>query len=112
MHQTQSTLRMIRNSKAIATTVVKHDIDQVNVTSLGRMYKQMWLKETLSKGIQEINLPTVVSECNNIGKSREWCIDTSATLHICTPKNIFSNYKKLIGEQLFMKYSTSFKVEG
>ncbi|KAK6145739.1 hypothetical protein DH2020_022559 [Rehmannia glutinosa] len=62
--------------------------------------------------LQEMSLAVVVSECNNVGNPREWWVDTGATRHICADKAMFSNYKLVGGELLFMENSASSKVEG
>ncbi|KAL2471821.1 Retrovirus-related Pol polyprotein from transposon TNT 1-94 [Abeliophyllum distichum] len=59
-----------------------------------------------------MHLSTVISECNSVGNHREWWVDTGATRHICAEKNVFSNYKAIDGEQLFMENFSSSKVEG
>ncbi|XP_022871952.1 uncharacterized protein LOC111391042 [Olea europaea var. sylvestris] len=53
---------------------------------------------TLSDGLQEMSLFAALSECNMIGNTREWWIDTGATRHVCADKGTFSNYQELNGE--------------
>lgn len=60
-------------------------------------------KDTMSDGIQKMNLSTIASECNNVGNLREWWVDTGSTRHVCADKTIFSNYEELNGEQVFME---------
>nr|CAN82978.1 hypothetical protein VITISV_023328 [Vitis vinifera] len=60
-----------------------------------------------------MNLSAVVSECNIVGNTKEWWVDTGATRHICSNKWMFSTYKPVEqNEELFMGYSSSSKVEG
>lgn len=68
--------------------------------------------ENLTEGVQEMHLSAVISECNSVGNPREWWVDTGATRHICAEKSVFSDYKPIDGEQLFMGNSSSSKVEG
>lgn len=59
-----------------------------------------------------MNLFAVVSKFSNVGNSKEWWVDTGATLHVCADKTMFSNCRELNGDQLFIGNSTSSKVEG
>ncbi|KAE8652885.1 hypothetical protein Csa_017665, partial [Cucumis sativus] len=64
-------------------------------------------------GVADLNLCAVILECNLVGNSKEWCVDTGATPHICANKNMFSSYVLVSnGEQLFMGNSSTSKVEG
>lgn len=65
--------------------------------------------DTLSEKIQDMNLSAVFPTCKNVKNPREWWL---VLPDICTNKTIFPNYKELIGKQLFMGNSASFKVEG
>lgn len=64
--------------------------------------------DTLSKGIQEINLSAVVSECNNIGKSKRmvywyWCYPP----HLYTQKYILklqNNDLRTTIHEIFYKF--------
>ena len=77
--------------------------DEANVTECDR----------LSNDVSEMNLSSVISECNLIGNTKEWFVDTGATKHICANKWMFSNYKPATQEeQLFMGNSSTSKVEG
>ena len=64
--------------------------------------------------VSDMNLSTIVSEVNFIGSNtKEWWVDTGATRHVCSDKKLFSSYQTIDnGEQLFMGYSSSSKVEG
>uniref|UniRef100_A0A2N9IC33 CCHC-type domain-containing protein n=1 Tax=Fagus sylvatica TaxID=28930 RepID=A0A2N9IC33_FAGSY len=76
---------------------------QANISEVG----------TLSKDVSDINLSAVVSEVNLVGDTKEWWVDTGATRHICSDKNMFSKYHSVEhGEQLFMGNSSTARVEG
>ena len=64
--------------------------------------------------VSDMNLSAVVSEVNFIGNNtKEWCVDTGATRHVCSDKKMFSSYQTIDnGEQLFIGNSSSSKVEG
>ena len=67
----------------------------------------------LSDGVSDMDLCAVVSECNLVGNSKEWFVDTGATHHICANKWMFTTYKTATDdEQLFMGNSSASKVEG
>ena len=68
--------------------------------------------DTLSTDVSDINLSAVVSEVNLVGNTREWWVDTGATRHVCSIKEMFSTYQASTGEQLFMGNSATSKVEG
>jgi hypothetical protein len=54
----------------------------------------------------------VVSEANLTGNVAEWIVDTGATRHICTNKDMFTTYEKTDGENVFMGNSASATVQG
>ena len=62
--------------------------------------------------VSDMNLSAVVSEVNFIGSNtKEWWVDTGATLRVCLDKKMFSSYHSIDnGEQLFMGNSSSSKV--
>ena len=64
--------------------------------------------------VSNMNLLAVVSEVNFIGSNtKEWWVDTGATRHVCSDKKMYSSYQTIDkGEQLFMRNSSSSKVEG
>ena len=64
--------------------------------------------------VSDMNLSVVVSEVNFIGSNtKERWVDTGATRHVSSNKNMFSSYQTIDnGEQLFMGNSSSSKVEG
>ncbi|KAL0545234.1 hypothetical protein IC582_020384 [Cucumis melo] len=69
--------------------------------------------DEVSDGVADIDLCAVISECNMVGNSKKWWVDTGATHHICANKNMFTVYVSVSnGEQLFMGNSSTSKVEG
>ena len=42
--------------------------------------------DSISNGVDDINLSAVVSEANLVGNPKEWWVDTGATRHICPTK--------------------------
>ena len=59
-----------------------------------------------------MNLSAVVSEVNLIGSNpKEWWIDTGATRHVCSDKNMFASFDP-IGEKLFMGNSATSDIRG
>ncbi|XXG41695.1 hypothetical protein AAC387_Pa01g2108 [Persea americana] len=67
--------------------------------------------DTLSNDVSDINLFVVVSEVNLVHGTKEWWVDTGATHHVCSNKEMFSFYHASTGEQLFMGNSATSKVE-
>ncbi|GAA0156599.1 hypothetical protein LIER_14056 [Lithospermum erythrorhizon] len=67
----------------------------------------------VTNGMSEINLSAMVSELNLVGLNpREWWIDTSATRHICSANEFFSNFKPLITrEKMYMENSSTSTIE-
>ncbi|KAM1149789.1 hypothetical protein ACFX2B_030032 [Malus domestica] len=58
-------------------------------------------------------LAAVVSEVNMVSNLSEWLLDTGATKHICTDRNLFTEYHNVAhGEKLYMGNSASSAVEG
>ena len=54
-----------------------------------------------------------VSEMNLVKNTNDWWVDTGATRHICSDKKMFSTYQSVgYVEQLFMRNSSTSKVEG
>ncbi|XP_070006796.1 uncharacterized protein [Nicotiana sylvestris] len=56
------------------------------------------------------DLCAILSECNLVGNSREWWIDSGATRHVCANKELFTSYA-LAGpnETVFMANSATAK---
>ena len=90
-----------RNRKAQVNH--KKKATQINITEV----------EKISKNVSNMSFTVVVSEVNLVGNTKECWVDTRATRHICSDKKVFSSYEAINdGEQLFMGYSSTFKVEG
>ena len=69
--------------------------------------------DTITQDISDINLSVMVSEVNFFGfNPKEWWIDTAATKHVCSTKEIFISFEPLNGEKVFMENSVSSAVEG
>ncbi|KAK4389523.1 Retrovirus-related Pol polyprotein from transposon TNT 1-94 [Sesamum angolense] len=60
----------------------------------------------------ELNLSAVVFEANLVDNPREWWIDTGATRHICSDKEMFSTYTPINGKKLFMGNSATSNIVG
>ncbi|KAL0293444.1 UNVERIFIED_CONTAM: hypothetical protein Sangu_2523800 [Sesamum angustifolium] len=60
----------------------------------------------------ELNLSTVVFEASLVDNPREWWIDTDATRHICSDKEMFSTYTPINGRKLFMGNSATSNIVG
>ncbi|XXG88060.1 hypothetical protein AAC387_Pa12g0325 [Persea americana] len=85
--------------------------DQVNT---GKKPSQANMTElnTLCNDVSYINLSPMVSEVNLVGNTRKWWVDTRATRHVCSNKEMFLTYHASIREQLFMGNSATSKAEG
>ncbi|KAK4407668.1 hypothetical protein Sango_0347800 [Sesamum angolense] len=75
---------------------------------------QAHVSEVMSVPIDlgELNLSTVVFEANLVHNPREWWIDTGATRHICSDKEMFSTYTPINGRKLFMENSATSNIVG
>ncbi|KAL0365780.1 UNVERIFIED_CONTAM: Retrovirus-related Pol polyprotein from transposon TNT 1-94 [Sesamum radiatum] len=60
----------------------------------------------------KLNLSAVVFEANLVDNPREWWIDTGATRHICSDKEMFSTYTPINGRKLFMGNSATSNIVG
>ncbi|KAK4381548.1 hypothetical protein Sango_2956300 [Sesamum angolense] len=60
----------------------------------------------------ELNLFAVVFEANLLDNPREWWIDTGATHHICSDKEMFSTYTPINGWKLFIENSATSNIVG
>ena len=62
----------------------------------------------------DINLSAVVSEVNLVGSNpKEWWIDTGATRHICSVREMFTSFEPVTnGEKLFMGNSATSDIGG
>ena len=70
--------------------------------------------DDITQDMSEINLSAVVSEVNLVGSNpREWWIDTGATRHVCSDKELFISFEpNLNGEKLFMGNFANSVIEG
>ncbi|KAL7148537.1 hypothetical protein ABFS83_06G185200 [Erythranthe nasuta] len=59
-------------------------------------------KKIVSTDLSEMDLTAVVFEANLVDNTREWRVDTGATRHICSDKEMFSSYTAVEGRKLFM----------
>ncbi|KAL0419143.1 UNVERIFIED_CONTAM: hypothetical protein Sradi_1327800 [Sesamum radiatum] len=63
--------------------------------------------------LRELNLSVVVVKANLVDNLREWWIDTGATRHICSDKEMFSTYTPINGRKLlFMGNSATSNIVG
>ncbi|KAL0301539.1 UNVERIFIED_CONTAM: hypothetical protein Sradi_6430700 [Sesamum radiatum] len=62
--------------------------------------------------LRELNLSAVVFEANLVDNQREWWIDTGATRHICSDKEMLSIYTPINGRKLFMGNSATSNIVG
>ncbi|KAL0307446.1 UNVERIFIED_CONTAM: hypothetical protein Sangu_3030600 [Sesamum angustifolium] len=60
----------------------------------------------------ELNLSTMVFEANLVDNPRKWWIDTGATRHICSDKEMFSTYTPINERKLFMGNSATSNIVG
>ncbi|KAK4399476.1 hypothetical protein Sango_1423100 [Sesamum angolense] len=60
----------------------------------------------------ELNLSAVVFEANLVDNPIEWWIDTGATRHICSDKEMFSTYTPINERKLFMGNSATSNIVG
>ena len=69
--------------------------------------------DNITQDVSDINLSAMVSEVNFVGSNpKEWWIDTGATRHVCSSKEMFTSFEPLDGEKVFMGNSASSAVEG
>ena len=67
----------------------------------------------ITQDVLDINLYAMVSKVNLVGSSlKEWWIDTSATRHVCSNKDLFTSFKPINGEKVFIGNYASSIVEG
>ncbi|XP_073290465.1 uncharacterized protein [Primulina huaijiensis] len=69
--------------------------------------------ENIAQEVSNMNLCAVISEVNLVGSNpREWWIDTGATRHVCSDKEMFATLEESMnGEKLFMGNSVGDKVK-
>ncbi|KAK4389640.1 hypothetical protein Sango_2301000 [Sesamum angolense] len=75
-------------------------------------FKMVDSKRSVPIDLGELNLSAVVFEANLVDNPREWWIDTGATRHICSDKEMFSTYIPINGRKLFMGNSTTSNIVG
>ncbi|KZV24436.1 hypothetical protein F511_24231 [Dorcoceras hygrometricum] len=70
--------------------------------------------DDISHDVSNINLCAVVFEVNLIGSNpREWWIDTGATRHVCSDKEMFATLQESEnGEKLYMGNSATSEIKG
>ena len=69
--------------------------------------------DNIIQDVSDINLSAMVFEVNLVGSNpKEWWIDTGATRHMCSNKELFTFFEPLNGEKVFMENSVSSAVEG
>ncbi|XP_075499434.1 uncharacterized protein LOC142537833 [Primulina tabacum] len=70
--------------------------------------------ENISQEVSNMNLCAVISEVNLVGSNpREWWIDTGATRHVCSDKEMFATLEESKnGEKLFMGNSVTSEIKG
>ena len=75
--------------------------------------KETYVMEEITQEVDDSNLSTVVSEVNMIGSNpREWWIDTGATRHVCSDKNMFTSFEPIDNrEKLFMGNSVTSDIQ-
>ena len=69
--------------------------------------------DNITQDVSDINLSAMVFEVNLVGSNpKEWWIDTGATRHVCSSKEMFTSFEPLDGEKVFMGNSASSTIEG
>ena len=68
----------------------------------------------INKDVSGIDLTTVISEVNLVGSNpKELWIDTGATLHVCSDKNMFSTFEPIkTREKVYMENSATSEIKG
>ncbi|PKI76891.1 hypothetical protein CRG98_002678 [Punica granatum] len=67
----------------------------------------------MARYVADINLSVVVSEVNLIGSNpNEWWLDTNATRHVCSYRDLFTMLEPVTGERIYMGNSAHSVVEG
>ena len=70
--------------------------------------------DEISKDESDIDLTTIIFEVNMMGSNpKEWWIDTSATCHVCSDKNMFSTFEPIENEEkTYMGNSATSEIKG
>ncbi|KAJ9559825.1 hypothetical protein OSB04_004985 [Centaurea solstitialis] len=76
--------------------------------------KQANFVDDIARDVSVLNLTAMISEVNLVGSNpREWWIDTGATRHVCSDKEMFHGFKTAEdGEKLFMGNSATADIKG
>ena len=76
--------------------------------------KKANVMEKITQEVDDMNLSAVVSEVNLIGSNpKEWWIDTGATRHVCSDRNMFTSFDPIDSrEKLFMGNSATSDIRG
>ena len=74
--------------------------------------KETYVMEEIAQEVDDLNLSAVVSKVNLVGSNlREWWIDTGATRHVCSDKNMFTSFELVDSrEKLFMGNSATSEI--
>ena len=75
--------------------------------------KEASMMEEITQEVDDLNLSTVVSDVNPVRSNpREWWIDTGATRHVCSDKNMFTSFELVdSGEKLFIGNSSTSEIQ-
>ena len=64
--------------------------------------KEANVMEKITQEVDDMNLSAVVSEVNLIGSNpKEWWIDTGATCHVCSDRNMFTSFDPVDSRENF-----------
>ena len=76
--------------------------------------KEANVMEKITQEVDDMNLSAVVSEVNLIGSNpKEWWIDTGATRHVCSDRNMFTSFDPIDSrEKLVMGNSATSDIRG
>ena len=74
--------------------------------------KEIYVMEEIAQEVDDLNFSAVVSKVNLVGSNpREWWIDTGATRHVCSDKNMFTSFELVDSrEKLFMGNSATSEI--
>ena len=75
--------------------------------------KEANIVDDIAKDVRDISLVVVISEVNLVASNqKEWWIDTGATKHVCTNRDLFSSFTAVEGKKFYMGNSASCEVKG
>ena len=67
----------------------------------------------ITQDVLDINLSTMIFKVNLVvSNSKEWWIDTGATGHVFSNKELFTSFEPINGEKDFMGNFVAFVVKG